>query len=763
MTAGRVSAPRWRPYQDAPLLTAPMTLGPGHADPDDEQALGNYLGALVEQRTAPVHVAVAFNASFFGYDLTDRAYVGGPLELDDFPHVTFGEVTSALPVGAMLTVTAGASPLYAEVVYKEGAHSAPDAGGDTPGWLSGAPANATGPGQLDPTVIEPVLLERLVCDFDAFGQDFAVTRARLDAWQARGKHVDTAGHLLLRSRSAGVEEAQHDDVAFFADYVLGPARDRLLSFAAPQPLLSMLTGDAGPEQVHAALLGLLRTVGHALTTAPGVRMWGAYAFTTDSLNRRLTEEGPLGGNDLRTLARTLGRAPDARRGRFATTTKQVSYLVLAPRLRQVDNATAPLSGTRYPLTVCHANTVISDYLTEHAPGGVLDTGTRVTLDDRWQGGGIWRTEHPAEPDADRDPLWPAGLGWASTLPVDVPATDPGPEPEPDNEPGVTIGDSQLSWVTSARIAHLVDGRSPLPERAFALLSVPPGHDTRALRLSLRHDGEQLEPDEAAQDDVRAQPAHGRQREQLTPVLWPLTLLPAVKVTFVLPTAQNGTVAGAVLTAFTTRLPAPVIVDGVTYDHEFDPGVLTRETAPGQMKRDGTMRPLNVSQRILRAVRRHGWLEEDGTAVLGTADLEQAVNFEADLPVDRDAVYTALVDLVAGGSLRLARCALNAHGQPVSPTDGQAGTVEVLCWSPLPAPPRPPTAPAFAPAPTPEPPALRGYVSTQDVRWFLRRIRGAPGEEAEQAWAEQLRRTGRPPRPLPTGYTFVRAHLRLRHW
>lgn len=762
MTVGQVNAARWRPYQDAPLLTAPMTLGPGNADPDDEQALCDYLGALVAQRSAPVHVAVAFNAAFFGYDLTDRAYVGGPLELDDFPHVTFGEVTAALPVGAMVTVTAGTSPLYAEVVYKEGAHPALDAGGDTPGWLSGAPANAIGPGQLDLTVTDPVLLERLVCDFDAFGQDFAVTRGRLDAWQARGKHVDTAGHLLLRSRYASVDAAQHDDDAFFADYLLGPARERLLSFAAPQPLLSMLTDDAGPEQVRAALLGLLRTVQHALTTAPGVRMWGAYAFTTDSFTGRLAHNGPLGGNDLRSVARSLGRAPDARRSRFATTTKQVSYLALRPRLRQVDDATGPLSGTRYPLTVCHANTVISDYVTEHASGGLLDTGTRVTLDDRWQDGGIWRTEHPAASDADLDPLCPAGLGWVSSLPT--PAPEPEPEleleleGEPDDEPDVTIGDSQLSWVTPVRMAHLVDGRSPLPAPAFALLSSPPAEDSRALRLSLRHDGEAIAPDEATQDEARPQPARGRQREQLTPVLWPLMLLPAVKVTFVLPTAQNGTVAGAVLSAFTTRLPAPVIVDGVTYDHEFDPAILTRESAPGQPRRDGTVRVLNLPLQILRAVRRYGWLEEDGTAVLPTADLEHVVNGEAAEPVDNDAVYKALFNLVAGGDLRLRRYVLDAHGQPVAPIDSQVGTLEVVCWSPLPA-----QRPASGVAPAPEPPALRGYVSTQDVRWFLRRIQGTPGDEARWAWAEQLRRTGRPSRPLPAGYTFVREHLRVRRW
>lgn len=751
---------RWRPYEDAPLLTAPMTLGPGHADRTDEQALTDYLGQLVAQRDAPVHVAVAFNGAFFGYDLTERAYVGGPLELDDFPHVTFGETTDALPVGAMVTVIAGANPLHAEVVYKGGAHADLCDDGQVPAWLSGAPANAIGPGHIDDTLTEPILTERLVCDFEAFGQDFTVTRARLDAWRVRGKHFDTAGHLLLRSRYTSVNQAQLDDIAFYADYLLGAIYDRLLSFAAPQPLLSMLIDTAGPEQIDAAVRGLLRTVAHALARAPGVRMWRSYAFSTDSLARRLADRGVLGGADLTAGARALSRAPIARSTRFPSAGPTVSYAAVAPRLGQIENASAQLSGTRYPLTVCHANTVIADYLAEHAVDAVLPTGVCVRLDDDWQGGGIWRTEHPASPQPGMDVLAASGLGWASTLPQPDPE-EPAAEDhnEPADEPPFTITDSQISWVVPVRLAHLIGGRSPLPQQVAGLLTGGGAQPGRTVRLSLIHEGVVLAADEATQDGVGV---HGPitdadGRPQLAPLAWPLELLPAVKVTFVLPLGASGSSASSVITAFTTRLDVPIDVDGVVYDHEFDPRVLTRDTAPGSPDRHGIpLRSLSLADRIVRAVRTRGWLHDDGTAVLKTADLPAVLC--GDLPHrTADELYTALITLVGAGTLRITRLARASDGLRYPPIPGQIGPVEVITWTP------PCSAGAGAKTRPPNPPVLHGYVTTQDVRWFLRRIRGYPSYESEQAWADQLRRSGQPVRPLPSGFTFVREHLRTRRW
>jgi hypothetical protein len=77
---------------------------------------------------------------YFGYDLGGEGYGGSPLRLDDFPVITFGECAPVLPVGAMVCVTTGSDPLYAEIVYREGAHPGVSLHGDVPAWVSGAPA-----------------------------------------------------------------------------------------------------------------------------------------------------------------------------------------------------------------------------------------------------------------------------------------------------------------------------------------------------------------------------------------------------------------------------------------------------------------------------------------------------------------------------------------------------------------------------------------------------------------------------------------------
>jgi hypothetical protein len=218
----------------------------------------------------------------------------------------------------------------------------------------------------------------------------------------------------------------------------------------------------------------------------------------------------------------------------------------------------------------------------------------------------------------------------------------------------------------------------------------------------------------------------------------------------------------VITAFTTRLDVPVDVDGLVYDHEFDPRVLTRDTAPGSSDRHGRpSRPLSLSARIVRAVRTGGWLHDDGTAVLETADLPAALY--GDTPHHRaaDELFAELITLVGAGTLCIARLARTSDGLRYPPVPGQIGTVEVITWTP------PGSVDAGAktlpPGGPPEPPVLHGYVITQDVRWFLRRIKGIPSYEAEQAWADRLRRSGRPVRPLPPGFTYVREHLRTRRW
>ena len=308
----------WRPFIEEPVLTPAMALGWEATAPPDRERLSRYLSALVAARRAPVHVNVAFNAVYFGYDLTTRGYVGGPLDLFEFPQVRFGETTDALPVGAMVNIAAGEHPLFAEVVYKEGAHPALEADGAVPGWLSGAPAGATGPGSADAPPGGAVLRERLVVDVDAFGQDLSATRARLDRLRQRGRWLDADGHLLLDARYATRLDADLGETAFYGRYLLTRGRDQLLSAAAPLPLSTVLSDDAGEEQLAAALTGMLGTVAAALESLPELRMWRGYAFTRASLAKRLRDPGPLGGDELGSLAAQLARsAVPLRRARWA--------------------------------------------------------------------------------------------------------------------------------------------------------------------------------------------------------------------------------------------------------------------------------------------------------------------------------------------------------------------------------------------------------------------------------------------------------------
>ena len=271
----------WRPYEDEPLFVPQMLLGFDALEPADADRLTRYLAALVARRGV-VHTIVAFNAVYFGYDLTFGGYVGGPVDFDRFEQVTFGETTAALPVGAMVNVATGADPLFAEVVYKEGAHPALRDDGDVPGWLSGAPAGARGLDTPEPQTA-PMLTERLVVDFDAFGPALVATPAKLDRLRRRGKWLDADGHLLLEARYGSAEDAEAADTEFYARYLLTRGREQLL--AGPLPLL--LTDDAGEDQLAVAVRAALDTVAAALASIDTLRTWRGYAFPRAALGARL--------------------------------------------------------------------------------------------------------------------------------------------------------------------------------------------------------------------------------------------------------------------------------------------------------------------------------------------------------------------------------------------------------------------------------------------------------------------------------------------
>lgn len=64
------------PYGERALFTPGMARGRDVASAQEQERLLRYLEAVVAARPAPVHVAVAFNAVYFGYDLQGDGYGG---------------------------------------------------------------------------------------------------------------------------------------------------------------------------------------------------------------------------------------------------------------------------------------------------------------------------------------------------------------------------------------------------------------------------------------------------------------------------------------------------------------------------------------------------------------------------------------------------------------------------------------------------------------------------------------------------------------
>jgi hypothetical protein len=759
----------WQPYVDPPLLTRRMIVGLDEASPDEQQRLLRYLAALVATRRAPVHVNVAFNAVYFGFDLTTRSYVGGALnDLFSFPEVHVEQGGAALPVGALVNLAVGQHALFAEVVYKEGAHPQLGDDGALPHWLSGAPAGATGPGQTnaDP---QPVLRERLVVDTDAFGVDLSMNSQQLERLRRADRGLDADGHVLLDARYTSREDADLDEVSFYARYLLTRGREQLLSALAPLPLTTLLTSDAGDEQYEAALLGLLRTISEALDRIGELRTWRGYAFTRASLGARLTDAGPLGGGDLETVATQLRRTAVPNRPSRWGPARRVSYTAIGPRLRDIRDAGDQLKGLGYALAVCHANAVVSDYVRGESDemSGLLPGEVSLRLDDPWQGGGVWRAERPGSADARVDITQPLGRGWTSSLPseapTNVPETTPestaDPEPELEEDSGrdddaseLTVSDSQISWTQPLRLSHQLDGRLPLPEHVAGAMR---GGAPR-LRLMLTHDGYELDPFHAQQNtDTELYVP----QPQLGGIDWPLEFFPGIILTCTWPRG------GSVVRVTSTLLEAPVTVDGMEIEHRYDAAILTRDTAPGEGRRDtagsgsstGAAGTLTLAQRVLRAVRRLGLLDPNGCAVLARSTLPKAVygstNSSAARP-SADVSLDEVVDrLVRTGDLSVDVASVDDARRLRFPAESDLRTVEVLVYVPSVVvgdlcPQRAPTQQTLDPR----------FLLTTDVAGHLRRIAHLGWEAspaARKAYQEDRQRFGLiGPSELPRGYTYV---------
>jgi len=405
----------WQPYGVEQVLTPSMTRGHTAVPLEEMRRLRRYLVAVVDDRQGPVHTAVAFNAAYFGYELGGDGYGNGAFDIDAFPVVTFGDETPALPVGALVRIETGSDPLYAEIVYKEGRHPLAAEDGEVPAWVSGAPAGAR-PGEL-PEVSSLVRCELLVPDFTAFGPALQLSEAKLTRFRNRQKWLNKDGHVVVNTRYASGPEARLDEIAAFVHHLLTHQRESLLSPLVPVSVVQ-LAGGSGEVRLRDALVGLIDTIGHALHTSEALRNWGHYTLARTRIGAGLCKDGPLGAPDLRALTGSLehAAAPVAHR-RHGLFGPRTVYTAIGPRLRGLEGAEQVLTGTEYAVSVCRANLALADFIHGNTDNGVCTgSGVRITLDDKFESGGIWRSHYPGADEADDgDPLYPVGRGWRDTV------------------------------------------------------------------------------------------------------------------------------------------------------------------------------------------------------------------------------------------------------------------------------------------------------------------------------------------------------------
>ncbi|MEU5015171.1 hypothetical protein AB0G35_33840 [Streptomyces sp. NPDC021749] len=736
------------------LLTSAMVQGYDAVPDVERERLLRYLEAVVAARRTPVHAAVAFNAVYFGYDLDGDGYGRSPLRPDDFPVVTLGRSAPALPVGAMVRVATGADPLYAEVVYKEGAHANIGAFGDVPAWVSGAPAGAEGPGRLGEDTC-PRRRELLVPDPHAFGPGLSLSPAQLHRLRAHQRWINEDGHVVIEARYPSREVARRSDLSAYADYLLTTGRSQLLSPFVPVSLAE-LVGSTDDEALRTGLLRLLDTVRRVLGSSDVLRTWGLYAMTREALAACWRDTGPLGGDDLRTLAAAVERAATPSRRRYGLTAPVTVYTAVGPRLRAFPGAKDLLKGLGYAAAVCRANVTLADVVQRDSEEGLFPNGTRVTLDDAFEGGGIWRSHHPGDAEVSGHPLTPAGRGWASTTatppwqeqeqeqeqePVDSPLAD-----DADLGPSELLRSSEkeIVWRLPLRLAHLIDGFLPLRSPVVEELRATFGRQA-TMRLELTNPGGALDEGEAAQTTIAEL---GDSDGRLTGVVWPLDFFPGLVLQL------HWDRGGRVIRVATTRLDQPVQVGGRVIGHCYDPCVLTREDAPGSDRHGDTAAGLGPRQLVMRTVRRCGLLTLDGHALLDRSGLPLAVYGRPPARSQSAALEAAVAELLAERLLEPAVGSRDATGQPHFPERSGERTIPLIGYRPARI--RIPR-PWGGMGPMSEP--MRGV---QYVPGHLRRLLPgcSPSETQRAAFREYCRRLGKADGwELPAGYTFVTQHTR----
>ncbi|MFJ2848504.1 hypothetical protein [Streptomyces rubiginosohelvolus] len=527
-------------------LLCPEIFGPFEDVPTQlRTAVADRLEQVTAARGGLLHACGAFNALYFDYSPRLRRY---SVEPDPVAFITapIGGPLPVLPVGAHVRLTRGTRELWGEVAAVLGAREDVDRDGWAAEALSGAPA-ADG---LDP--------QRVIVDTEVFGPLSTAELVERGRWLRPGGSWQD-GHLVGPVPSTVQDVSTRDQTGLFAAHLAGPGRPLLDLGPLPGWLLEE-NGEITEQDIARAVRAAVSCLGEIMASTPGLRTWGLYG-------RSSTESSAFAGSEpAEEVLNAVGRPAPGGRAR---------YTALWPLLDTLIRGTERpdrLSGVAAAALVVDANLALSDAVTNRTTSPAID----VRLDDRWQQGGIWRTQPLPVPGllTGLDPLSPAGIGYTESkaLPEELNAMSAGGSP---TAPRPTDSDGSADDSGHVAVVHMDDelvvltvalsrsaletGRLELGQPVLALL--PQGE----LILHLHHDGIAL-PDELALQRVR------RSGAALRRVTWPQGLLPGILLTIA------AARAGRRLTATSVLLSPPAEIQGIgTVRWEYDPSVLIRDT------------------------------------------------------------------------------------------------------------------------------------------------------------------------------------------
>ncbi|MEW9515947.1 hypothetical protein [Streptomyces tubercidicus] len=732
-------SPAWAPFDDEPLFVPELLLGADQMDAAVADRMGRYLRQVTVARGGVVHLACAWNALHFGFDLALSAYHSALLDPEHFHAVlpAADPGRAAVPVGAFIRVERGTRWLWAEAVGKFG--TSQDC--DDDGWI---PASRSGDRAGSPRT--DGLWEReetVVVDTGAFGPPSAI-EVKETARLRRSGLLDARGHLTSTALYATPDLPLLDDAAFYQRYLLTEARPLL----ATGPLAGLLDDPHDTDLLAQALSASFDTVGDLLRRSPGLRTWGPYAVA----------ETDTAGLPESAVGEVVHRVHRARTG-------PPRYTATWPLLCAACDAAGAVDLTEGPKALASlaiVNVALADRATE--PTAQVD----LRIDDMWQQGGIWRAQQPPLPwyVQGTDPLAPLGIGHREHT-GSLPGTSPSPQVPPAQEapagesfappqdiappplpeetgpdepmPVIEHLDDSLTVYTCCLLPrHIDDGTLPLPT------SVREGLADGPVVLELHHDGD-LDGPHVAQELVLT-------KAVLTGVTWPWSFYPGIRLTVTVPRG------GRRLHAVTTPLDEPLhFDDNGPFLWDCDADVLRRHlglTAPEPKPQPPAPRRTahtgyapavdSLCSLIVAGLRRHG------IPGMFEARSMQGHRLSAALfgpgPVSPRLMWTVIhtcEDLAARGLLE---------------RESVAGEPDLFVWWPDDKAPTTPKGPV-----TRERQELRNHVKAHYVPPDRRKL--PPGQQASDharaAYARwRIEMLGpEADTTLPSGYTFVRGHRR----